>query len=205
MDAVNGDTTLREALRASHREILRRAFLGDTVDSISGAVGLTPTSVKFIMRSPLFQAALAELQREADSKAVDTAQRMRMERDILSAAEEGIPIARSAMRDARNPMVKAKIAFGFMDRSGFNPSAIARKDDPDNYRQIIERLDAMERGDSAPPSPKVEFSERRVTFTGVNTPPTTSPGTPGTPPPATRTPLEILLEQLGDSPKPGSE
>jgi hypothetical protein len=122
---------------------------------------------------------------------------MRMERDILNAAEEGIPLARQAMKDARNPMVKAKIAFSFMDRSGFNPSAIARKDDPDNYRQIIERLDAMERGEPVPP--RVEFTERRVTFTGT---PATAPGTPVTPP---RTPLEILLEQLGDQPKPGSE
>lgn len=193
--------TLREQMRSTHREILRRTFLGDEPSAIAGSVGLTPASVKFIQRSPLFQAALSELQREADAKVVDTAQRMRMERDLLSAAEEGIPIARGAMRSALNPLVKAKIAFGFLDRSGFAQSN-NRKNDPDNYREIIERLDEMERGSAS--APKVEITERRVTLSG-GTPPVTAPGTPATPPPArVQAPLEILLRQLHDD-KPSSQ
>lgn len=191
---VEPTPTLREKLRAAHREILRRTFLGDECSAIAGSVGLTPSSVKFIQRSPLFQAALAELQREADAKVVDTAQRMRMERDLVNAAEEGIPLARGAMRSAMNPMVKAKIAFGFLDRAGF-AQRDNRKDDPDNYRQIIERLDAMERGDVA--TPRVEITERKVTVTG-----TPAQTTPVTPPSRTQAPLEILLRQLHDDNKP---
>lgn len=202
--AQPGDApTLREQMRSTHREILRRTFLGDASDAIAGSVGLTTSSVRFIQRSPLFQAALAELQREADAKVVDTAQRMRVERDLINAAEEGVPIARTAMHNAVNPMVKARIAFGFLDRAGFNPGIAARKDDPDNYRQIIERLDEMERG--VTPVPRVEFTERKVTVTGSPAQ-TQTPGAtpPSAPPQRVAQPLEILLRQLHDDHKPAS-
>lgn len=134
---------LRESLRTSHREILRRVFLGEALNDVAVAVGMPYSTVRFLTRSPLFQAALAEMQREADGKVIDTAQRMRMERDLTNAAELGIPVALKAMNESQSPATRAKIAFGFLDRAGMSPSRKV-EEKREGFREMLERLDQMQ-------------------------------------------------------------
>jgi hypothetical protein len=153
---------LRAQLRAQHREILRRIFLGEPMNDVASAVGIPYATVKYIVRSPLFQAAMAEMQREADSKVLDTAQRMRMERELTNAAESGIPIAFKAMNESQSPATRAKIAFGFLDRAGMSPSRKV-EEKREGFREMLERLDEMERH-MAPGSEvtaEVKFSVRK--------------------------------------------
>jgi hypothetical protein len=153
---------LRTGLRTAHREILRRVFLGEPLNEVAVAVGMPYTTVRFITRSPLFQAALAEMQREADGKVIDTAQRMRMERDLTNAAEAGIPVALKAMTESQSPATRAKIAFGFLDRAGLSPSRKV-EEKREGFREMLERLDEMERH-MAPGSSvtaEVKFSVRK--------------------------------------------
>lgn len=158
---------LRASLRTAHREILRRVFLGEALNDVAASVGIPYATVKYIVKSPLFQAALAEMQSEADGKVIDTAQRMRMERALTDAAESGIPIAFKAMSESQSPATRAKIAFGFLDRAGLSPS---RKPDEkrEGFREMLERLDEMERhlGPGSEMTAEVKFSVRRESNEG---------------------------------------
>jgi hypothetical protein len=164
---------LRAQLRAQHREILRRIFLGEPMNDVASAVGIPYATVKYIVRSPLFQAAMAEMQREADGKVIDTAQRMRMERELTNAAEAGIPVAFKAMNESQSPATRAKIAFGFLDRAGMSPSRKV-EEKREGFREMLERLDEMERHMSpgSEVTAEVKFSVRKEgeydTRTGVS-------------------------------------
>jgi hypothetical protein len=118
-------------------------FLGEKLTDVSNAVGMPYATVKYIVKSPLFQAAMEEMQREADGKVVDTAQRMRMERALTDAAETGIPIALKAMTESQSPGARAKIAFGFLDRAGLGPSRKV-EEKREGFREMLERLDQMQ-------------------------------------------------------------
>lgn len=153
---------LRASLRTAHREILRRVFLGEPLNDVAVAVGMPYATVRYITRSPLFQAALAEMQQEADGKVIDTAQRMRMERALTDAAESGIPIAFKAMKESQSPATRAKIAFGFLDRAGMSPSRKV-EEKREGFREMLERLDEMERHMSpgSEVTAEVKFSVRK--------------------------------------------
>ena len=154
--------TLRARLRTNHREILRRVFLGEQLTDVASAVGIPYASVKYIVKSPLFQAALAEMQAEADGKVIDTAQRMRMERELSNAAEAGIPIAFRAMKESQSPATRAKIAFGFLDRAGLSPSRKV-EEKREGFREMLERLDEIERHTAAGTevTAEIKFSVRK--------------------------------------------
>lgn len=153
---------LRVGLRTAHREILRRVFLGEQLKDVAIAVGMPYATVRYITRSPLFQAALEEMQKEADGTVINTAQRMRMERALTQAAENGIPIAVKAMTESQSPAARAKIAFGFMDRAGFSPQRKV-EEKREGFREMLERLDEMER--HTPPGgetvAEIRFSVRK--------------------------------------------
>jgi hypothetical protein len=153
---------LRASLRTAHREILRRVFLGEPLNEVAVAVGMPYATVRYITRSPLFQAALAEMQTEADGKVIDTAQRMRMERALTDAAESGIPVAFKAMNESQSPATRAKIAFGFLDRAGLSPSRKV-EEKREGFREMLERLDEMERHMSpgSEVTAEVKFSVRK--------------------------------------------
>lgn len=158
--------TVREQMRAAHREILRRVFLGQPLNEIAVGVGLRYETVKFIARSPVFQAALAELQVAADKMVIDTAARQRMEQALVKGAEEGIPILAGVMKSDRvSPAVRSKVAFGFLDRVGLGPTRKI-ENTGDSYRDMIERLDALERRGSEPgPEPGQVTEEVTVRVT----------------------------------------
>lgn len=166
-DADDSSTPMRARMRAMHREILRRTFLGANAKDIALALDVSHATVKFITTSPLFRAALAEMQAEADSKVTDTAARLRMERRLEEIAEKGITVAESAMTNpSLNGLARAKIAFGFLDRVGMGPTRkIEHKGD--GYREIIERLDELERLEGRPgwEIPAAPVTEASVTFT----------------------------------------
>lgn len=137
-------------------------FLGEQLVDVASAVGIPYASVKYIVKSPLFQAALAEMQAEADGKVIDTAQRMRMERELTNAAEAGIPVAFRAMKESQSPATRAKIAFGFLDRAGLSPSRKV-EEKREGFREMLERLDEIERHASpgSEISAEIKFSVRK--------------------------------------------
>lgn len=151
---------LRASLRTSHRELLRRMFLGEPLNEVAVALGMPYATVKYIVKSPLFQAALAEMQQEADGKVIDTAQRMRMERELTNAAEAGIPVAFKAMNESQSPATRAKIAFGFLDRAGMSPSRKV-EEKREGFREMLERLDEMERHMAPGSEVELKFSVRK--------------------------------------------
>lgn len=149
-------------LGARHREIMYRHLLGQKGTDIAHALQLNKHTVYTVVNSPLFQREVARLRHDLEATVVDIPRRIGI---IERFAEVAPAIAERLIDIGLNGNDRTALPAGeaILDRVG-----ITRKrevDSGDRYREILERLDTLERGDGAidisPPSEEALMRELR--------------------------------------------
>ena len=138
-------TTQVKRLSTRHYEIIRLHFLGKKDVEIASAVGITPQAIACILRSPLAQNELAQMQSDARAITVNTPLRAQMLADLNATGVEALGINRALMKDSSvKPAVRARIGAHFLDRIVFNNSD--GDDKEGSYRDLLRKLDEVGRG-----------------------------------------------------------
>lgn len=132
-----------QELNLRHREIIRFAFAGMESTRIAEQVGLTPETVRAILRSPLAQAEIARLSDLADDAATNVPMKVRLVNELSRAGESALRINTALMEDPGvDPRVRAGIGRHFLDRVVFGREDDSREG---GYRDILRSLDRIEK------------------------------------------------------------
>ena len=108
-DVKNGRWEVSQ-LTPRHREIMRRIFEGATYSQIAESMGLHTQTIMLVATSPLFRAALAEMESNADFSVIKRAESM---------ANEALDVLKVLMRNARSESIRKVSADSILDRAGY--------------------------------------------------------------------------------------
>ena len=97
-------------LTPRHREIMRRILEGATYIEIAQEMGLHTQTIMLVATSPLFRAALAEMESAADFSVIKRAESM---------ANEALDVLKVLMRNARSESIRKVSADSILDRAGY--------------------------------------------------------------------------------------
>jgi len=105
-----------QELTESHKEIIRRAFLGEKKIAIATDMRVSPQTVSYVIHSELGRQYMRSLEE----------QRVRATVDIREQIEELAPLALETLADLLNdhsqlPSIRLRAATDLLDRAGYKP------------------------------------------------------------------------------------
>jgi len=101
-----------------HKEITRLIFLGMKNVDIAEKLNITPATVTNVRQSAIVQKELSLMQGAANNDTIDVARRIK---ELMTPAVDVLEdILSNTNKDASFPL-KAKVAFGVLDRNGMSP------------------------------------------------------------------------------------
>ena len=126
-----------KSVRPRHHLIIQYAFNGLKNNEIANKMGMSPTSIGCILRSPAAQAEMSRLASLAVEKSTDIPARVALHNELVGAAVTGLRINKALMQD---PFVKSetrsRISQHFMDLVLFDKGD-GDYESKDYYREIL--------------------------------------------------------------------
>lgn len=129
-------------LKPRHHEIIRLTFQGVAPDIIASTIGVSPFTVRVILKSPLAQAELARLTAKAEEKLTDIPMKARMLSEINGYGIDSLRLARRVVNDTNIDIrTRSRLAMHGMDRAIFDK--MGEDERPTSIRDVLRRLDEV--------------------------------------------------------------
>lgn len=107
------------SLTPKYKQILRLYAAGKKQVEIARIMGMTPVAIGAIIRSPLFQAALQELEKEVDSRFKEQLASLPLSERLQKLADKAIEVLAEHIENPATPSLQLSAAKDILDRAGF--------------------------------------------------------------------------------------
>ena len=141
------------------REVAWRQLLGQNANQIAPALNITPASVRFLLRSPEFEAVAAEVRNEAFDNLKRRVQtdKENLYFDIVEAARPAFDELKKLMTSAANEQVRLKACTDILNRAEVGSGTATRDWAPD---PVVVNLLVQTLQETKTPAPEAELCQK---------------------------------------------